>query len=242
MVFMKLIDWNDAKVLSTRYASITIGSYKSLLLLLMQAPIIGYFITIVWDKEALTLYFILIISCFWFGCINACKEIVKERDIFLRERMFDLNIPAYVLSKIYILSFVCAVQCFIIVFIVYSQIDLSIQFGLVYIILLLCSTGGLTMGLIISSFVNSTDKAIALAPIVTIPQIMFSKIMNPVMADFASFIEKLMVVKWGLMAIEELKDKYNTNWMELFGYIGVLLAFSILYSIITIIILKRKEK
>jgi len=98
------------------------------------------------------------------------------------------------------------------------------------------------MGLIISSFVNSTDKAIALAPIVTIPQIMFSKIMNPVMADFASFIEKLMVVKWGLMAIEELKDKYNTNWMELFGYIGVLLAFSILYSIITIIILKRKEK
>ena len=156
--------------------------------------------------------------------------------------MFDLNIPAYVLSKIYILSFVCAVQCFIIVFIVYSQIDLSIQFGLVYIILLLCSTGGLTMGLIISSFVNSTDKAIALAPIVTIPQIMFSKIMNPVMADFASFIEKLMVVKWGLMAIEELKDKYNTNWMELFGYIGVLLAFSILYSIITIIILKRKEK
>ena len=239
---MNVIDWNHAKVLSARYASITIGSYRSLFLLLMQAPIIGFFLTIVWKNEVLTLYFIMIVSCFWFGCINACKEIVKERDIFLRERMFGLNIPAYVLSKIYILSFLCAAQCFIILFIVHIRIDLSIQFGLVYVILLLCSTGGLTMGLIISSFVDSTDKAIALAPVVTIPQIMFSNLLNPRMPDFASFIEKLMVVKWGVMAVEEMMKKYNTDWMEVVLYICVLLAFSILYSITTVVILKRKEK
>ena len=78
-------------VLAERYLLCLLGDWVSALLLLAQAPLIGWFCTLVWSdvqEDTPQLRFILCLSAVWFGCINACREIVKERAIVERERIF----------------------------------------------------------------------------------------------------------------------------------------------------------
>ena len=56
------------------------------------------------EEDTPSLYFVMCLSALWFGCINACREIVKERAIIERERFFGLNIIAYVGSKVWVLA------------------------------------------------------------------------------------------------------------------------------------------
>ena len=51
--------------------------------------------------------FFVVVSCVWFGTSNAAREIVTERAIYLRERMVNLALFNYVLSKYILLSFFC---------------------------------------------------------------------------------------------------------------------------------------
>ena len=53
--------------------------------------------------------FFVVVSCVWFGTSNAAREIVTERAIYLRERMVNLRLVNYVLSKYILLSFFCVV-------------------------------------------------------------------------------------------------------------------------------------
>src|SRR5262249_56909457 len=59
---------------------------------------------------AVNLLFLLNVSCFWFGCNNAAKEIVKERVIFSRERDFNLRLDSYLASKFMVLVVIALVQ------------------------------------------------------------------------------------------------------------------------------------
>ncbi|HEV3194293.1 MAG TPA: FHA domain-containing protein, partial [Polyangiaceae bacterium] len=52
--------------------------------------------------------FFVVVSCIWFGTSNAAREIVTERAIYLRERMVNLSLVNYVLSKYVVLSGFCA--------------------------------------------------------------------------------------------------------------------------------------
>ena len=72
-----------------------------------QAPLIGWLCTIVWGslrRDRPSLHFALCLAAVWFGCINACREIVKERSILERERLFGLSLIAYVWSRFSVLS------------------------------------------------------------------------------------------------------------------------------------------
>ena len=48
--------------------------------------------------------FFVVVSCVWFGTSNAAREIVTERAIYLRERMVNLRLFNYVLSKYILLG------------------------------------------------------------------------------------------------------------------------------------------
>ena len=88
-------------ILVDRAIAVHLGSLGTLLMMLAQAPIIGWFIGLAWrGQEAVPqTYFIMSVAALWMGCMNACTAIVVERPIFLRERMFDLDIQSYLLSK-----------------------------------------------------------------------------------------------------------------------------------------------
>ncbi|HLK40058.1 MAG TPA: FHA domain-containing protein, partial [Polyangiaceae bacterium] len=63
--------------------------------------------------------FFVVVSCVWFGTSNAAREIVTERAIYLRERMVNLRLLNYLLSKYVLLSFFCVIQCTMLLAIVF---------------------------------------------------------------------------------------------------------------------------
>src|SRR5262249_51214195 len=51
-----------------------------------------------------TLLFMLSVVMLWFGCNNACREIVKEEAIYTRERGVNLRVGPYLASKFLVLT------------------------------------------------------------------------------------------------------------------------------------------
>ncbi len=69
--------------------------------------------------------FFVVVSCVWFGTSNAAREIVTERAIYLRERMVNLGLINYVLSKYVLLSFFCIAQCTMLLGIVFFALGFN---------------------------------------------------------------------------------------------------------------------
>ena len=63
--------------------------------------------------------FFLVVAAVWFGTSNAAREIVSERAIYMRERMVNLGLFNYVLSKFILLAFFCVIQCTVLLGIVF---------------------------------------------------------------------------------------------------------------------------
>lgn len=202
------------RVLTRRTALIKWKDRVNSAILLAQAPIIGLVLSMVFavtgemtafdrlDRAPAAL-FLLVASAIWFGCSNAAREIVGEQAIYGRERMVNLMIPSYVLSKATVLGGVCALQCAILLAIVYVPLGLTGAFGVLYAILLATSLVGLGMGLTLSSLVRSEQAAMALIPLILIPQIVLGGVIMPVhqMSAPTQLLAGLTTARWGFEAM-----------------------------------------
>ena len=129
------------------------------------------------------------LAAIWFGCNNSAREICKEIPLYRRERMVNLAIVPYLNSKFVVLAVLVALQC---LFLALLTPD---RFFQAYWPLVLCGVAGVSLGLLISSIVNSPDKAIALVPILLIPQVLFSGIFGE-LKGFQRLIGETMISKW----------------------------------------------
>jgi hypothetical protein len=181
-------------------------------ILLLQAPVIASVLWLVFAGQIHTYFeeiklgpsalFLLMASAVWFGCSNSAREIVGEQAIYRRERMVNLMVPSYVLSKFAVLGLVCAIQCAILLGIVHTTLDYSGSWWLTYVIMLLTSLAGVGMGLTLSALVRSTEAAIALVPMLLIPQIILGGIIVPIhqLGGPMQVLSAAMVTRWGFEA------------------------------------------
>ena len=169
--------------LASRYLKIKSSDRNNTAILLLQAPIIALLIAMVFDIEGeppFTPLFLLVISAFWFGASNSAGEIVKEKAIYLRERMVNLNIPSYVLSKFFVLGLLCLAQCLVLSAIVYTFLDISGGFFPILGAVFLAAVAGLSIGLFISSVAPTRQTATSIVPLVLIPMIILGGGILPV--------------------------------------------------------------
>ena len=176
------------RILSRRYLDIILRDRKNTGILLLQAPLIAFFITIATSNLSSRL-FMMALAALWFGCNNSAREICKELQLYRRERMVNLSILPYLCSKFVILFVLVVLQCLVLALLTPHQ------FFQAYWPLLLCGLAGVAMGLFVSSIVDSPDKAIALVPIILIPQVLFSGIFGE-LYGFRKTIGEVMVSKW----------------------------------------------
>jgi hypothetical protein len=129
-----------------RYIELLRNDVGNLLILLLQAPIIGLILMliakVVYSKDTLfpdlsnlpafyaqhtfggsspdaeRVLFVMSFAAVMFGCINGAREIVKEAPIYRRERTVNLGILPYMLSKIVVLGVLCLLQSAVIVIMV----------------------------------------------------------------------------------------------------------------------------
>jgi ABC-type multidrug transport system ATPase subunit len=174
--------------LAKRYLDIILRDRKNTGLLLLQAPLILFFIAIATNNLSSKL-FMMSLAALWFGCNNSAREICKEFPLYRRERMINLAIIPYLFSKFSVLSTLVILQCAVLGLLTFSQ------FTDAYFPLVLCGLAGIALGLFISAIVDSPDKAIALVPIILIPQVLFSGIFGD-LKGIQRAIGETMISKW----------------------------------------------
>lgn len=196
-------------VLTRRYFTIKRKDTINTAILLTQAPIIAAVLCFVFLGQIGNYFdqvnrgpaalFLLVASAVWFGCSNSAREIVGEQAIYKRERMVNLMIPSYVGSKFAVLGLVCAVQCAFLLLIVYFVLGFEGALFPLYAILLLSSMAGVGMGLTLSAMMRSNEAAIALVPLLLIPQIVLGGIIMPIhdLNRPMKLLASMMVSRWG---------------------------------------------
>lgn len=169
-------------ILTRRYTTVTYQDRKNAIILLAQAPIIAVLLGIVFRNDVQREHLILFLLCIagvWCGCSNSAKAIVKELPIYTRERAINLSPFAYLVSKIAILSMLCAIQSVVLMAIVSGMTTLSGNWLGQLTMVFLNAINGMLLGLLISSSVGNVDKAMALVPIILIPQVIFANALKP---------------------------------------------------------------
>ena len=197
--------------LTLRYFKIKTNDKINSVIMLVQAPVIAILICFIFNEISSAVLFMIAISAIWLGTQNAAREIVSEKAIYKRERMFNLEIFPYLLSKITVLSFFVIIQSFIFIFILaigYNNklVELNNIFEAA-IWMSFISLAATFLGLLLSSIVNTSEKAMTIVPLILIPQIMLAGLISKVTSPFVEFLSYFTISRWG---VEGFNDIQNT--------------------------------
>ena len=213
---------------------------------LLEAPVLGlilsYLIRYIEDPNSkiyifrvnenvhIFIFMSLIVALF-LGLMVSAEEIVKDRKILKREKFLNLSRSSYLVSKIFILLIISAIQALL--FVVIANNILGIRaMGLEYWFALFSTAAFANMlGLNISATFDSavtiiliiTTPTIALIPLLMIPMMILSGAMfsydklnqHVGRIDKVPFIAEIMVTKWGYEALMVNQFKHN-KFTELF--------------------------
>jgi ABC transport system ATP-binding/permease protein len=207
-------------ILARRYIDLTLGDRRNLWILFLQAPIIGILLLLVARADALLgaqaagllqrgeakkVLFMLATVSVWFGIINAAREIAKEQPIYRRERLVNLRIAAYLGSKVLVLGALVLLQTIVLLGIVFAGVGFPTDTGVVmlpllevFVTLFLTALAGVGMGLAISSFSATPDRAISLVPLALIPQIIFAGLIFKIQG-LATPLSWLTISRWSML-------------------------------------------
>ena len=233
------------QVLTKRYRDSMLGDLGTVSLLLLQAPFIGWLCTLVWDSvetDTASLYFVLSLSAVWFGCINACREIVKDRAIIERERLLGLNLTAYLCAQFIVLATISFGQVLLLQIAVEWSLALNGPFLVQTFALWLGSLAGIGLGLLVSAIAQSQERAVGAIPLLILPQILFSEFAIPRehFTGLVQQVERIMPVRWCYEIFIQLAD-VETEWLSVLFSFGLLLILTTTFGIFTRIMLLYKR-
>jgi ABC transport system ATP-binding/permease protein len=134
------------------------------------------------NVDATSLLLVLAVGACLSGTANAIWEIVKERTIYSRERSAGLSAGAYLMSKLIVLGLISGLQAVVLVIVGLTGRPLPRQgailthLPLVELMLAMFALGvaSMTLGLLLSSVVDTSDKAMPLLVVVVMFQVVLS--------------------------------------------------------------------
>ena len=198
--------------LSKRYLNIKLNDRYNLALLMAQPFIIAGLIGFIFDYFSIGVLFLMAISAIWFGVSNAAKEIVSEVPIYKRERMFNMGIMTYLLSKITVLSLIALVQVIVFVGIIYlrfarSHVGLGGFFDSASFMFYL-SLSATLLGLLLSSIFDTTEKVMTVVPIALMPQIMLAGVVTRIDSVLKEILSYFTLGRWGTQGFASIQDRH----------------------------------
>jgi ABC-type multidrug transport system ATPase subunit len=181
--------FRQLRVLIARYIDIIRSDRTNLLLLLLIAWVLGFMDLIAWPRDTfdavqgdasrvMVMLFLGSIIPFLVGALSSVREIVKERAIYRRERMVNLKIVPYLLSKtsvgfLFALYHAAALLILKLVAVDFSHLGVE-DIGLIYLLLVLAVMSGVMWGLLISAIAPREEQAMLLVIVVVVVQMVFS--------------------------------------------------------------------
>ena len=179
-------------ILVKRYMELQLHDTRRMLIQLLMAPGLGLLLYAAFkdaypfQTSADTQKLALTLACcaFWIGLFNSIQEICKESQIYIRERMANLRLLPYVTSKLLVNGLFDLIQTVLLLGVVAISLGMPTQgmqwegapFMEIWVTTYLTMLSATCIGLVVSALVNNSDQAISFAPILLIPQILFSGI------------------------------------------------------------------
>jgi putative ABC transport system ATP-binding protein len=273
-------------ILSQRYYQLIIRDKVNLIISLLTAPIGIFLIDLaIQEKEPFilgkeadpalapltqTVLFVFTSAAIWVGLATSLQEMVKENDIYLRERLVNLNLFAYLKSKITVLSGLAFLQTTLmvgVILVVFSppKSETISWLAGVSITTFLTLFASLSLGLMISATVKNSTQANSALPLLLLPQIIFSGVLFSI-EGMGKYLSWSMVSRWSVGAYGSLIDinslvpevkvlpdgtrieppfkiteVYNPDWSNLSLNWKILFVHSLIYLTVTWIMQKRKD-
>lgn len=267
--------WRQLFILCIRYFKLLSNDRQRLLLILLQAPVLALLISFVadgkqYDQYEMTksLLFALSCSAFWIGMLNSIQEICKERTIVKREYMTGLSLTAYIASKIIVLGVLCMLQCVLVVGVFTLLIGLPESgvflpvFAEIYMTTLLTALASVAMGLLVSALFTNADRAMTVAPILLMPQILFSGLIFK-LDGATKIISWFAICRWsmegygtsanlndlplrlqqeGIMIQHEAESFFEFTIGHLLCSWGIMIGFSMLFLVVARCVMSKIKK
>ena len=207
--------------LSKRYAKTIINNKQQLLLLLAQAPIIAYLLSLVVTDnlfnsydEAKTLLFAMASASIWLGLLNSIQEICKERVILQKEYMANLKLSAYLGSKMLIQCLLGLIQAVLLV----TTFSLLVEVPSTGVVTswylettVVCFTtiiSASSLGLVVSSLSKNSSVAMSFAPLLLVPQLLFSGMLFP-LEGVVDKISYFILCRWSVEGFGTINNLNN---------------------------------
>ena len=163
--------------------------------------------------DAQSVLLLVVLGACFMGSANAIREIVKEREIYRRERAIGLSRGAYLASKIGVLTVITAVQSSVFTVIAaYGRLpEKAVALGSplleMLIAVIVLSWSSAMIGLLVSAILDNADKMMPMLVLLTTAQLVFSGGIVPLAGEAgleqASF---LFSAKWGFGAVSAGSD------------------------------------
>jgi ABC-type multidrug transport system ATPase subunit len=164
--------------------------------------------------------FVIVCAAVWAGFASSLQEIVKESAIYLRERLVNLGLFAYLGSKVVTLGGLAIVQSLLITAVI--LIGFRWPPGLcgadplcfpnyfpwplgVFITIFLTIVTAVSLGLMVSAMVRNAAQANSALPLLLLPQIVFAGILFD-LGHQGRLVSWLMLSRWSVGALGALAD------------------------------------
>jgi len=164
----------------------------SLLLALVQPAVLAGLVIMSQQNQPRSafVHFFLVVSAFWLGMTLTVREIVKERKLYVRDRLATLVPNAYFAGKLLYATILVAIQSLILAGIARLLVPWFVglrhepvlnslsQSPLLFdwVILFFVGCGGALIGYLISTLATSERAAVALLPLALLPQVLLSRV------------------------------------------------------------------
>ncbi len=170
------------------------------------------------NVDATSLLLVLSVGAVLSGTANAIWEIVKERTIYSRERAAGLSAGAYLVSKLVILGIMSGLQAVVLVAVgligrpLPAQGTILPHLPLVELMLAMfvLGVGSMALGLLLSSIVDTSDKAMPLLVVIVMFQVVLSGGIFPLHGKVGlEQVSWLSPSRWGYAATGATVDLNN---------------------------------
>ena len=154
-----------------------------------------------------TFVFVIGLEAVLTGLFVPSNDLVKERSIYLRERMVNLRVLPYLLNKVAIYSVFVVIQVMLYLIIVSLGVDIP-EKGLylngyleLFLTLYLTMMAGISFGLIISAVSRSTEMAIYILTMMLFFQFFFAGAVFDLRGNKFEPMSYLSTTRWSLTAL-----------------------------------------
>ncbi|PJF31419.1 MAG: hypothetical protein CUN51_03550 [Candidatus Thermofonsia Clade 1 bacterium] len=180
------------------------------------APSVTAVGTFVPASEAERVLFILALAVALFGVFASAYVIVVEKSLFLRERMVNLRITAYLASKFLVYGTLAVISCVLALALFALGVELPSQgilmngFVELLITMALTALAGVSIGLLISALNRQINAVTYLVLAVLFVQILFPGVLFK-MEGALEPISRLTMTRWALEALGGTADMVQRN-------------------------------